>query len=100
MELLERDGKTFVPLEFAKLGEGMGCHGVRARTADELSLALRNARGLRDRPTVIHLEVDRERLIGDYEGWWDVPQPAVDAVGKPTEAREKYLAEKAKQILR
>jgi 3D-(3,5/4)-trihydroxycyclohexane-1,2-dione acylhydrolase (decyclizing) len=100
MELWRRDAKEFVPVDFVKLGEGMGCHAVAAKGADELSRALQKARELRDRPTVIHLEVDRDNLIGGYEGWWDVPQPAVDARGNPTEARKHYLAEKAKQIIR
>ncbi len=100
MELWRRNAQELVPVDFARLGEGMGCHALWAKDADELAKALARARENRDRPTVIHVEVDRDNLIGGYEGWWDVPQPAVDLHGNPTEARKLYLAEKAKQIIR
>jgi 3D-(3,5/4)-trihydroxycyclohexane-1,2-dione acylhydrolase (decyclizing) len=99
MEFRTRDG-AFTPVDFVKLAEGMGCRGLRAADADSLGAALLAARGTEDRPTVIELEVEREDRIGDTDGWWDVPIPAVDASGVETEARRAYLAAKAKQVIR
>jgi len=96
-----RRGQEFVALDFVKLGEGMGAHAVRAESGEQLLSALRNARKKADRPTVIHLIVERENMIcdTDAEAWWDVPRPALDANGRLTTARKNYLTAKSKQIV-
>jgi acetolactate synthase-1/2/3 large subunit len=40
--------------DFPALGRALGCHGVRADTADEVEEALANAFAA-DRPTVVHV---------------------------------------------
>ena len=81
--------------------KGMGAHAARASNASELRAALEEARSKTDRPTVIHLLIDRQNLIclTDSEGWWDIPRPSLDANGNETELRKEYLASKAKQII-
>ena len=49
---------------------------------------------------MIQVEVDKEDLMPGYGQWWDVPQPAVDGSGQPSEARAEYLEQKAKQVIR
>ena len=99
MEYLRPDG-TMLELDFAGIARGMGCAGLRATDAEGLRRALTEADQVTDRPTVIHLEVDKEDLMPGYGQWWDVPQPAVDAEGNPAAARAQYLEEKAKQVIR
>lgn len=96
-----RRGQEFVALDFVKLGEGMGALALRAESAKELQIALLQARKNTDRPTVIHLMVERENMIcdTDAEAWWDVPRPALDADGQETAVRKSYLASKGKQIV-
>jgi 3D-(3,5/4)-trihydroxycyclohexane-1,2-dione acylhydrolase (decyclizing) len=101
MQFTDDDGE-FVFVDYFKLGEGMGAHAARASSESELRAALEEARSRTDRPTVIHLVVDRQNLIchTDSEGWWDIPRPGLDADGNETELRRKYLAGKAKQVIR
>ncbi len=100
MEMWRSGTKEMVQIDFAKIAEGCGCHAVRADGKTDLKAALERARAATDKPTVIHVEVDREKMMGGTEGWWDVPQPEVDAKGELAEARRAYLAEKSKQVIR
>ena len=99
MEYLKPDG-SMLELDFAGIARGMGCAGLRASDADGLRRALEEADTVADRPTVIQVEVDKEDLMPGYGQWWDVPQPAVDEQGRPAAARQQYLEEKAKQVIR
>lgn len=45
-------GVDFPPLDFVALARGLGCHGERAASGDELAAALERAFGA-DRPTLI-----------------------------------------------
>ena len=99
MEYLDARGAP-MSLDFAKMAEGMGCRGLRANDAASLRAALDEATRTSDRPVVIDLKVDREQHMPDYGAWWDVPQPEVDAAGKPREERARYLQEKARQVIR
>lgn len=99
MEYLRADGSRLA-LDFAAIARGMGCHALSVEDAAGLVDAFAQARATRDRPTVIDLKVSRDELMGGYGGWWDVPQPEVDAQGALREARGAYLKEKAKQVIR
>ncbi len=99
MEYLRADG-TMLELDFAAMARGMGCAGLRAADAESLRRALEEADQVTDRPVVIQVEVDKEDLMPGYGQWWDVPQPAVDGSGQPSEARAEYLEQKAKQVIR
>ena len=83
MELRTANGGT-TAVDYVKLAEGMGCIGLRAHDGNTLEGALRQARAVGNRPTVIQVEIDRDHRIGDTGGWWDVPIPAVDAEGRET----------------
>ena len=99
MEYL-RDGGEPLALDFAGIAKGMGCRGLRAHDRDSFAEALKEAQRVTDRPTVIDLKVDKEDLMGGYESWWDVPQPELDGEGRPRPERERYLREKARQVIR
>ncbi|MBI4056621.1 MAG: 3D-(3,5/4)-trihydroxycyclohexane-1,2-dione acylhydrolase (decyclizing) [Elusimicrobia bacterium] len=94
------EGKDFLPLDFVKLGEGLGAKAVRADDPESLLKALKETRSTKDRPTVIHLEVDRNDMIGNYGGWWDVPQPEINRKGEVTPSRLQYIEQKKRQIVR
>src|SRR5262249_55603631 len=93
-------GAEFVALDFEMIARGMGCHALRADSRDTLRRALEEARGVTDRPTVIHLKCEKDDLMGGYGGWWDVPQPEVDARGEQRPRRADYLAKKRTQVIR
>ena len=95
-----RPGGELLALDFASIAQGMGCAAERADDAVSLEAALARAAARTDQPTVIDLKVDREDLMGGYGAWWDVPQPELGRDGKPAAARQRYLAEKARQVIR
>jgi 3D-(3,5/4)-trihydroxycyclohexane-1,2-dione acylhydrolase (decyclizing) len=95
-----QEGSAYVPLDFTLIARGMGCHAIRAGSRDTLQAALEEARTVTDRPTVIHLDCEKDDLMGGHGGWWDVPQPEVDAAGRPRERRRQYLDRKRTQVIR
>jgi 3D-(3,5/4)-trihydroxycyclohexane-1,2-dione acylhydrolase (decyclizing) len=99
-EYLGMEGREYIPLDFSSIAKGMNCHAVRARDRKTLSEALQEARSVTDRPTVIHLECEKDDLMGGYGGWWDVPQPEVDEKGLPRDERRDYEKQKRKQVIR
>lgn len=93
-------GRQYVPVDYHLIAQGMGCHALRANSRDSLRKALESARAITDRPTVIHLECEKDDLMGGYGGWWDVPQPELDAKGNYRELRKSYEEKKKKQVIR
>lgn len=100
MEFTMDGSEDYVPLDFVKIAEGLGCHAVLARTAGELEAALDRAKRTKDRPTVIHLPVDKENLMGGYDSWWDVPRPESWSKGEQKAQLEGYRKKKSEQIIR
>jgi len=92
--------REYVPIDFTLIAKGMNCHTIRARDRKSLQAALQAARSVSDGPTVIHLECEKDDLMGGYGGWWDVPQPQVDEKGLPRDERRKYEEQKRKQVIR
>ncbi len=89
-----------VPVDFLKLAAGYGAKGVRASTGKELKAALDWARSQQQVPTVIHVPVDAERVVGNYGGWWDVPRPEVARRHKLAKHYERYRSYKKRQNIR
>ena len=100
MELDVDGSEDYLPLDFVKIAEGMGAKGVRAETESELANALDRAKSVKDRPTVIHLVVDKENMMGGYDSWWDVPRPESWARGKGKDELEGYRKKKHEQVVR
>ncbi|MFH1130558.1 MAG: thiamine pyrophosphate-binding protein [Pseudomonadota bacterium] len=99
MELLQPNGKNLF-LDFAGMARAMACYGLTATDETSLRNAFAEANSIADRPTVIDLKVDKEDFIGGYDSWWDVPQPEIDETGKRRPAREEYIKQKTKQVIR
>ncbi|MBS1872503.1 MAG: 3D-(3,5/4)-trihydroxycyclohexane-1,2-dione acylhydrolase (decyclizing) [Acidobacteria bacterium] len=79
----------YVPVDFAKLCEGLGAITVRAHSYDELAAALQAMKGHRQTTAVV-VEVDKEMKVPGYESWWDVPISEVSGLDTIREARAKY----------
>ncbi len=79
----------YVPVDFAKLCEGLGAQTVRANNYDELAAALEAMKG-NDRTSAVVVEVDKEMRVPGYESWWDVPISEVSDIDAIREARAKY----------
>lgn len=99
MELLRSDGSLQI-VDYAAIGRALGCATHVADDVDALSRALDAADRETSRPTVIHVHVAKEELMGNYGGFWDVPQPELDRDGKRRPQRDEYLAQKKRQVVR
>ena len=93
-ELRFRDGSRlkgeYVPVDFVKHAESMGARAWRATNAGELRDALEAAKNA-DRVAVVVAEVDPERRVPGFEGWWDGPVAEVSSEQSVDEARKVYL---------
>ncbi len=69
---------------------------IRAKTLDDLTRALEEARAQKG-PTVVVVETALEARVGSYESWWDVPVAEVSETKSAREAYPKYAAGRAKE---
>ncbi len=94
-ELRYRDGGTklltgdYIPVDFQKHAEAMGANAILAKTAEELTKAIGDARNA-DRVTVIVVPVDPEKRMPGMGTWWDVPVAAVSGEETTRKTREAY----------
>lgn len=49
--------------DFAKLGEAMGCVGLRAETKDDVDRVINEAMAINDRPVVVDFSVHRDAMV-------------------------------------
>jgi acetolactate synthase-1/2/3 large subunit len=68
-------GTDLGPIDFVKVAQGLGARGVRVETSDAFEPALREALAA-DRPTVVHLPLDRRWVSVDETPVGPAPQPA------------------------
>ena len=101
-ELRYRDQKTgmltgeYVPIDFVKHAEAMGAHAVLAKTAAEITAALKEAKQRRG-VSVVLIPVDPEKRMPPLGTWWDVPVAEVSAIHKTRQTRESYEKATKKQ---
>lgn len=50
-------------IDYPKLGEALGCAGLRAETPDEVGPILEKALSIDDRPVLVEMVVDREEMV-------------------------------------
>ena len=94
------EGK-YLPLDYVKIAEGMGAVGLRVETPEELIRALKYAKGVKNRPIVIHVMVEPGRKFPPgYNSWWDVPRPEVSDRSEMQKQLKEYRKMKAKQVIR
>jgi 3D-(3,5/4)-trihydroxycyclohexane-1,2-dione acylhydrolase (decyclizing) len=85
-----------LPVDFAKIAEGMGAIGIHANTKDALADAITFAKGA-DRTTVIVTETDWHERVPGYGFWWDMATAHVSEMEAVNEARQRYESEKKNQ---
>jgi 3D-(3,5/4)-trihydroxycyclohexane-1,2-dione acylhydrolase (decyclizing) len=85
-----------LPVDFAANAASLGAHSIRAKTLDDLTRALEEARAQKG-PTVVVVETALEARVGSYESWWDVPVAEVSETKSAREAYPKYAAGRAKE---
>jgi 3D-(3,5/4)-trihydroxycyclohexane-1,2-dione acylhydrolase (decyclizing) len=94
-ELRFRDDKTnrldgpFVPVDFVANAKSLGAEAIAASNADEFRAALDQAKA-NETTTLIHIRVDIEAQVPNYEGWWDVPIAEISGEESVREARGTY----------
>jgi 3D-(3,5/4)-trihydroxycyclohexane-1,2-dione acylhydrolase (decyclizing) len=79
-----------LPIDYAANAASLGAHVLTAHDPAALEAALREAKGLRDRPVVIVVEIDTTAEVPAYDSWWDVPVAEVSASPRVRAARERY----------
>ncbi len=83
------DGET-LPIDFAQNCASLGAHVITARTREELSAAIEEAKRVQGRPVCIVTETDRHQRVGGYESWWDVAVAEVSTNPAVQQARTEY----------
>jgi 3D-(3,5/4)-trihydroxycyclohexane-1,2-dione acylhydrolase (decyclizing) len=79
-----------LPIDFAANAASLGAEVFSAGTPAELEAALRDARAVTDRPTVIVVETNPEPGVPAYDSWWDVPVAEVSESAPVRAARDEY----------
>jgi 3D-(3,5/4)-trihydroxycyclohexane-1,2-dione acylhydrolase (decyclizing) len=101
-DLVERDPRSgrlegdVLPVDFAAHAASMGARTARVRSADELEVALAQARGS-DRTTVIVAQVDDSIRVPAYGSWWEVPVAEVSESETVRAARADYERARERQ---
>jgi len=99
-EFRARDPKTnrlegdYLPLDFAKIAEGMGAKAWKVTDPDGLTAALAEARQ-ESGSCLIEVEVQPHRYGPGSEVWWDVASAEVSNDAETKELREAYVSERA-----
>lgn len=100
MEVRNAKNNEIFYVDFVKIAEGLGAKGFFADDEESLLKRLKESSQIKNQPVVIHLIVDKEELIGSYEGWWDVPVPQFNEEGNIPEKRIAYEKRKKEQVIR
>ena len=85
-----------LPVDFAKICEGMGAIAITANTRDNLADAIRQAQKA-DRTTCVVVETDWHTRVPGYASWWDMATAHVSEMTDVNKARKEYEKEKQRQ---
>ncbi len=91
----EYDG-DILPVDFAANAASLGAWTTRARTAEELKLALAAGRK-QDRTSLIVIQTSYEQRVPVYQSWWDVPIAEVSERDTVKAARKDYEEKRKKE---
>jgi len=86
----------YLPVDFAKICEGMGAIAITANTRDALADAMKAAQAA-DRTVCIIAETDWHERVPGYGFWWDMATAHVSEMPAVNAARQTYEAEKKNQ---
>lgn len=101
-EFRRRDASTnrlegdYLPLDHARVADGMGARVWRAKTADEVRTALREARQEK-RACVIVVETEPHRYGPDSGAWWDIPVAETSQDSVTQKLRMQYEEKRIQQ---
>jgi 3D-(3,5/4)-trihydroxycyclohexane-1,2-dione acylhydrolase (decyclizing) len=84
-----------VAVDYAKNGESWGALGLRARTAEELAGAVKEALAAKG-PVVIDIKVGAKTMTHGYESWWRVGTAQVSSNPEVQKAAREMAAEVTK----
>ena len=79
-----------IATDFAANAASLGAYTVTARTYDQLSAALAEAKK-QTRTSVVVVETDYDDRVPGYDSWWDVPIAEVSDSQAVQEARAVYV---------
>lgn len=79
-----------IPIDFAKNCESLGAHVIVAKTREEFSKAIEDAKVIKNRPVCIVTETDRRQRVDGYESWWDVAIAEVSDNPDVQASRKEY----------
>ena len=90
---------AFLPVDLAANARSLGAHVVEVHSADELKVAIAEAKAWPQDggPFVIHVETDPLVFAPDSDSWWDVPVSQVSALDSTREAYATYAEHKETQ---
>jgi 3D-(3,5/4)-trihydroxycyclohexane-1,2-dione acylhydrolase (decyclizing) len=100
-EFRARDSSTqrldgeYINVDFARNAESMGARVWKAATADQVRIALREAK-IEKRPCVIVVETEKHRYLPGSEVWWDVAPAEVTNDPLTRDLRTQYEKERKK----
>lgn len=86
-----------IPVDFAKNCESLGAHVIVAKTREEFSQALEDAKSIKGKPVCIVTDTDRRQRVGGYESWWDVAVAEVSDNPDVQQSRQDYEEAKSKE---
>jgi 3D-(3,5/4)-trihydroxycyclohexane-1,2-dione acylhydrolase (decyclizing) len=89
------DGEV-IEIDFVANATSLGAYATRAKTREELEVALVEARK-QPRTSVVVVETDYSQRVPGYESWWDVPIAEVSEVASVNAAHEKYAEARKKE---
>lgn len=88
------DGKfsgSFIPVDFAKIGEAYGCKSYVIKTMDDLKRAMNGAKRIKDRPVVFDIRVLPKSMTDGYGSWWRCGDAEVSKNPRNLEAYKDHL---------
>jgi len=85
----EKYDGDLLPVDFAGNAASLGAWATRAKTREELSTAVTEARK-QPRTSVVVVETSYEQRVPGYESWWDVAIAEVSESEPVRAARKKY----------
>jgi len=91
-----RLGGEVIEIDFVANATSLGAYAARAKTREELEVALVEARK-QPRTSVVVVETDYCERVPGYESWWDVPIAEVSEVASVNAAHEKYVEARKKE---
>jgi 3D-(3,5/4)-trihydroxycyclohexane-1,2-dione acylhydrolase (decyclizing) len=91
------DGEN-LPVDFAANAASLGAWAVRARTREELQVAIASSRK-QPRTSVVVVETSYDDRVPGYESWWDVAIAEVSTSEAVKSARRKYEEARKKERL-